>query len=227
MDLRRRWLDPLRQGACDVYSASFGDEEYRLREAVIHEWAYIPQGRPPFRRCSDTGERATLLLLPRNQREAEGICDKEKDGAVMIKDKEGGLSPSEPIENSGEFTTGSFTSAPTGVGRAGKEKQIIRDLLVEFDEMGFIPTSTVPNPEAYAIKWRDEITKTLEDYFKQSEWISVDERLPKDCVRVLVYGETDIFIATRLNGGWFAPVHCDGEITHWMPLPEPPKGGAE
>lgn len=59
-------------------------------------------------------------------------------------------------------------------------------------------------------------------YRKQSEWISVDERLPKDCVRVLVYGETDIFIASRLNGGWFAPVHCDGEITHWMPLPEPP-----
>ena len=56
-----------------------------------------------------------------------------------------------------------------------KEKQIdiIRDLLVEFDEMGFVPSTSVPDHEAYAIKWRAEITKALEDYFKQSEgeWI--------------------------------------------------------
>ena len=83
-----------------------------------------------------------------------------------------------------------------------KEKQIdiIRDLLIEFDEMGFVPSTTVPNPEAYAIKWREEITKALVDYFKQSEWISVNGRLPK-------------------NG--MASKH----ITHWMPLPEVPKGG--
>ena len=50
---------------------------------------------------------------------------------------------------------------------------IIRDLLIEFDEMGFIPTTTVPDPNAYAIKWRAEITKALEGYRKQSEgeWI--------------------------------------------------------
>lgn len=55
-----------------------------------------------------------------------------------------------------------------------KEKQIdiIRDLLIEFDEMGFIPTTTVPDPEAYAIKWRAEITKALEDYRRQSEGIA-------------------------------------------------------
>ena len=56
-----------------------------------------------------------------------------------------------------------------------KEKQIdvIIDLLTEFDEMGFVPTTTVPNPEAYAIKWRDEMTKALIDYRKQSEgeWV--------------------------------------------------------
>ena len=56
-----------------------------------------------------------------------------------------------------------------------REKQIdiIRDLLVEFDEMGFVPSTTVPDHEAYAIKWRAEITKALENYFKQSEgeWI--------------------------------------------------------
>ena len=52
-----------------------------------------------------------------------------------------------------------------------KEKQIdiIRDLLTEFDEMSFVPSTAVPNHEAYAIQWRAEITKALEDYFKQTE----------------------------------------------------------
>lgn len=54
-----------------------------------------------------------------------------------------------------------------------KQIDIIIDLLIDFDEMGFIPTTTVPDPEAYAIKWRAEITKAFEDYRKQSEgeWI--------------------------------------------------------
>ena len=55
-----------------------------------------------------------------------------------------------------------------------REKQIdiIRDLLVEFDEMGFVQSIPVPDHEAYAIKWRAEITKALEEYFKESvgEW---------------------------------------------------------
>jgi hypothetical protein len=64
-----------------------------------------------------------------------------------------------------------------------KEKQIevIIDLLTEFDEMGFVPATTVPNPEAYAIRWRDELTKALIEYRKQSEgeWVPCDV-LPED-----------------------------------------------
>mgnify|MGYP003310074159 CR=1 FL=1 len=41
--------------------------------------------------------------------------------------------------------------------------EIIRDLLTEFDEMGFIPSVMVPDTEAYAIKWREKITKALEE----------------------------------------------------------------
>ena len=52
-----------------------------------------------------------------------------------------------------------------------KEKQIdiIIDLLTEFDEMGFAPTVPCPDSEAYAIKWRDEVTRALIGYRKQSE----------------------------------------------------------
>lgn len=143
-----------------------------------------------------------------------------------MKDEEKGAIPSEVVEKSSTLHTASFTPHPRGSGLS-EENQI--------EEMVTIMCNVCAKQDYPKCDDRggcicEELAETYYNvgYRKQSEWISVDERLPKDCVRVLVYGETDIFIATRLNGGWFAPVHCDGEITHWMPLPEPPKkGGAE
>lgn len=61
-----------------------------------------------------------------------------------------------------------------------------------------------------------------------SDWISVDDRLPKekqdvlayrgriqDCVTVTSLGEDWMYV----TGEWVP----EGWITHWMPLPEPPK----
>jgi hypothetical protein len=72
-------------------------------------------------------------------------------------------------------------------------------------------------------------------YHKQSEWISVDERLPEDEQMVLTIDtESEMqvcFYETALKGIF---QQCHGlvhiyNITHWMPLPEAPKmkGGAE
>ncbi len=158
-----------------------------------------------------------------------------------------------------------------------KQIDIIIDLLTEFDEMGFIPTTAVPDPEAYAIKWREKITKAFEDYHKQSdsEWISVEDRLPEAEKEVLIlavrrykrvgaikevpiittawYEDGTIstedsewnwydidFIYEDENDvsyipqGWWEYRHynpddvynneIDDEVTHWMYLPEPPKG---
>lgn len=38
-------------------------------------------------------------------------------------------------------------------------EQRITDLLIEFDEMGFAPTTLHPDPEQYAIDWRDQARK--------------------------------------------------------------------
>jgi hypothetical protein len=66
------------------------------------------------------------------------------------------------------------------------------------------------------------------------KWIPVTERLPEDNERVLVYHD-DGMIRFGINKGGFADVVSThylqnnhrtwfSRVTHWMPLPEPPKG---
>lgn len=68
-------------------------------------------------------------------------------------------------------------------------------------------------------------------YSKQSGWISVEEGLPKQGVPVLVYKNRNSDAYGNMetayfdNGRWRGA--CGEFITHWMPLPEAPKGGAE
>ena len=64
------------------------------------------------------------------------------------------------------------------------------------------------------------------------QWISVKERLPRNYIEVMVFDAIDrsIFLgAIGYSGEWEIPGFrtCRFNITHWMPLPEPPKGEAE
>lgn len=79
----------------------------------------------------------------------------------------------------------------------------------------------------------DMFEKVADELVKQSGWISVDERLPDK------YG--DYICCTRKGTIWqltynpkyklfnvsYDNVENAMDVTHWMPLPEAPKGGAE
>ena len=56
------------------------------------------------------------------------------------------------------------------------------------------------------------------------EWISVKERLPKPFESVLVFRDGKISIDYNEGNGWFAYDFNGKRVTHWMPLPQPPKG---
>ena len=80
----------------------------------------------------------------------------------------------------------------------------------------------------------DDIAEQLyhEGYRKQSEWISVEERLPEVRQRVLLYSYHDgVNTGYRADeiGRFYVDKSYPYRPTHWMPLPEPPKmkGGAE
>ena len=87
----------------------------------------------------------------------------------------------------------------------------------------------IENPADVIVALAEEI----EGYRKQSEWISVDERLPEEDTIVLVWcGEVSVYNYLH-NDLWYTG-YCyittsEGGVTHWMPLPEAPKmkGGAE
>ena len=63
-----------------------------------------------------------------------------------------------------------------------------------------------------------------------SSWISVEEKLPEEAIRVLVRlgGEKPLIGEPRMDtdrvvdGRW---VRWFDLVTHWMPLPEPPEEG--
>lgn len=63
---------------------------------------------------------------------------------------------------------------------------------------------------------------------KDSRWISVMDELPEKEGKYIVCTEKGSVYCTRFNGvsGYEGIFACDTNthITHWMPLPEPPKG---
>ena len=61
------------------------------------------------------------------------------------------------------------------------------------------------------------------------EWIPVNDRLPENgkegVLIALMWGGVDIGWCE--DGRWrseFVNEYEDGEVTHWMPIPQPPKG---
>ena len=64
------------------------------------------------------------------------------------------------------------------------------------------------------------------------EWISVDDRLPENGGYVVCIAKRNPFsrfmpmVARIEKNGWVNPIteQYISEVTHWMPLPQPPKG---
>ena len=61
---------------------------------------------------------------------------------------------------------------------------------------------------------------------EQHRWIPVTERLPekmKDVLVIRMHGEPDIEFLFY-DGTWVGDTEGKQDVTHWMPLPKPPKG---
>ena len=101
----------------------------------------------------------------------------------------------------------------------------VREKLVEILRKPIFPHELVDPIEAVA-------DYLLDSGVTVQEWISVKDRLPEKDVRVLVWMndneegytqmDTDRWNCTMEQG--YHWVRWGKNVTHWMPLPQPPKG---
>lgn len=71
------------------------------------------------------------------------------------------------------------------------------------------------------------ITKSLNQENNEG-WISVEDRLPNEYEMVLIWAEKSPYISTYTKNEWLLDLEVlaiseQNKITHWMPLPQPPK----
>lgn len=116
------------------------------------------------------------------------------------------------------------------------DKFINIDDIIDYCDANIPPLSSRKDTVACAAlrRVKEFVKENIAAVQPVTHWISVKERLPEKEQKVLVFykaiGEKNRIhndvIATnwRKSNGDFIPVR-DYEITHWMPLPEPPKDG--
>lgn len=87
--------------------------------------------------------------------------------------------------------------------------------------------------------WVEESWKTVRGTIEhapavqtEQRWIPVSERLPREYTRVIGYMAWKAMTAIEYqHGRWYSIDHLeplpDEAVSHWMPLPKPPKEGDE
>ena len=121
-----------------------------------------------------------------------------------------------------------------------KEKSITTDLLVqnqalrnaangfkarceELEAKNRILEEARENANEACAKWEGLYRAELE---KKAAWVSVKDRLPEDYQRVLCLfesGTMEVSFRASVKGFCYEGFKQTGKVTHWIPLPEPPK----
>ena len=83
------------------------------------------------------------------------------------------------------------------------------------------------NGSAIAMYSREDMRYAYQAGYEKSEWISVDDELPEITESVLITNNEITGHAYYMGEHWKivasnTPVN-KRDVTHWMPLPEPPK----
>lgn len=94
----------------------------------------------------------------------------------------------------------------------------VREKLIEILRKPIFPHELVDPIEAVA-------DYLLDSGVTVQEWIPVDDRLPESFESVLVFRDGKVTIDHHEENGWFAYDFNGKRATHWMTIPQPPKGG--
>ena len=105
-----------------------------------------------------------------------------------------------------------------------EEAMDVREKLIEILRKPIFPHESVDPTEAVA-------DYLLDSGVTVQEWVSVNDRLPEAGGYVVCIAKRNPFsrfmpmVARIVKNGWVNPIteQYISEVTHWMPLPEPPK----
>ena len=113
----------------------------------------------------------------------------------------------------------------------------VREKLVDLLKTSACPSTFICDPTCKYYGFEDCFPERFADYLiahgvTAQEWISVDDRLPEVGGYVVCIAKRNPFsrfmpmVARIDKNGWVNPIteQYISEVTHWMPLPEPPKG---
>lgn len=107
----------------------------------------------------------------------------------------------------------------------------VREKLVELIKDGIRKGLRAKGDNRIDYSFEDVADHLISNGVTVQEWIPVTERLPEEWTDVLVFsrfGFIETAVYTGAHGKWRVGWNGDmleaDSITHWMPLPEPPKG---
>ena len=112
----------------------------------------------------------------------------------------------------------------------------VREKLAELLKTNACPSPFICNPTCKYYGFEDCFPERFADHLiahgvTVQEWISVDDRLPEPWKQVLIYSRHDfcesafyIGIPGKWRVTWNHEMLDADSVTHWMPLPQPPKG---
>ena len=104
-----------------------------------------------------------------------------------------------------------------------RENESLRLKVEELEEKNRRLEEARENANAACAKWEGLYRAELE---KKGTWVSVKDRLPEDYQRVLCLfesGTMEVSFRASVKGFCYEGFKQTGKVTHWIPLPEPPK----
>ena len=108
----------------------------------------------------------------------------------------------------------------------------VREKLVELIKEGIRKGLRAKGDDRLDYSFEDVADHLIRNGVTVQEWISVDDRVPEVGGYVVCIAKRNPFsrfipmVARIEKNGWVNPIteQYISEVTHWMPLPKPPKG---
>lgn len=92
------------------------------------------------------------------------------------------------------------------------EFEQIEDLLIEFDEMGFLPATTVPDSEGFAVRWKNRLIDAIKDYSKASDVArAIFEDIEENYADYIFDGSRNIIVITEKDFAELKKKYTEGE----------------